>query len=83
MTSDEFNNKYKNYLEERHYGLAIDKESVVDFLDNIFKDLIEIPDFKYSQIKLKFGYARFYSTLLSTELSSLIENKINSLIHDE
>lgn len=81
MTAREFNNKYKDYLEDKFYGLAIDIPTVVEFLDGIFEDLVKIPGFKYSQIKMKFGMARFYSTL-NRELSYLIEDEIN-LIYDE
>ena len=78
MSSNDFNKKYKEYLEDRHYGLAIDNPTIVDFLDSIFKDLTKIPGFKYSQIKMKFGMARFYSTL-GVDLSYLIEDKINTI----
>jgi len=78
MSSNDFNKKYKDYLKDRHYGLAIDNPTIVDFLDSIFKDLTKIPGFKYSQIKMKFGMARFYSTL-GVDLSYLIEDKINTI----
>jgi len=78
MTVDEFDKKYENYLEERHYGLAINNPKVITFLDNIFQDLTRIPGFKYSQIKMKFGTSRFYSTL-GAELSYLIEERINQI----
>ena len=35
-----FNEKYKDYLEEGHYGLALEEKSVIKYLDDIFKDLI-------------------------------------------
>lgn len=78
MTSNEFNHKYRDYLEEGHYGLSIDIPTIVDFLDDIFKDLIKIPGFQYSQIKMKFGTARFYSTL-GLVMTCLIEDKIDQL----
>ena len=78
MSSNDFNEKYKDYLEDRFYGLAIDNPTIVDFLDSIFKDLTKIPGFKYSQIKMKFGMARFYSTL-GIGISFLIEDKINTI----
>lgn len=78
MTAAEFNEKYKDYLEEGHYGLDMHEEVVVDYLDLLFEELIKIPDFKYSQIKWKFGRARFYS-MLEWRLSALIEDKLNQL----
>jgi hypothetical protein len=60
MTSFEFNEKYKDFLEEGHYGLAINIPEVVNYLDKKFQELIQVPGFKYSQIKLKFNVSRFY-----------------------
>ena len=62
-TSDEFNEKYKEYLEEGHYGLDISTPSIIKYLDEIFQGLIKIPGFKYSQIKEKFSTSRFYTNL--------------------
>ena len=54
ITAEQFNEKYKEYLEEGHYGMDIHYPSVIEYLDKVFQDLIKIPRFKYSQIKLKF-----------------------------
>lgn len=83
MTSREFNIKYKDYLETGHYGLAIEHEGVIRFLDNIFTDLIQIPDFQYSQIKMKFGMSRFYADGLTSSMCYLIESRINQIINNE
>jgi len=93
MTAQEFNEKYKEYIECREYvgkdgetkkqyfgGLEFDIPEVTEFLDSIFKDLILIPNFTYSQIKMKFGASRFYSSLQSSQLNWLIENEINRII---
>jgi len=79
MTVEEFNKKYEKYLEDGHYGLAINNIAVIRFLDCIFKDFIKIPDFTYSQIKLKFGMARVYTTL-SANLNYIIEQEIEKLL---
>ena len=63
MTANEFNEKYKEYLEEGHYGLDISTPSIIKYLDEMFQDLIKIPGFKYSQIKEKFSTSRFYTNL--------------------
>ena len=63
MTASEFNEKYKKYLEEGHYGLDISTPSIIKYLDEMFQDLIKIPGFKYSQIKEKFNTSRFYTNL--------------------
>ena len=63
MTAEEFNKKYSAYLEERHYGLDIDHPEVVDYLDKEFeKEIEKNPAFQYSQIKMKFGSSRVYTT---------------------
>jgi hypothetical protein len=63
MTTQEFNEKYKDYLEEGHYGLSISYPAVITYLDAMFKELIKIPGFEYSQIKIKFDSSRFYTNL--------------------
>lgn len=82
-TSSEFNFKYRDYLENGHYGLSIDNSKVITYLDNIFQDLIRIPDFKFTQIKLKFGDCRFYSNLKSTSLQNQIEDHITELCKEK
>ena len=63
MTAEEFNKKYNRYLEEGHYGLDISHPEVVLLLDKEFeKEIEKNPEFKFSQIKIKFGYSRVYST---------------------
>lgn len=62
-TPIEFNNKYKDYLETGHYGLNIWNEEVVQYLDGVFPVLIQLKDFKFSQIKTKWNWVEFYSSL--------------------
>lgn len=62
MTCKEFNKKWNDYLEERFYGLEIDDENVINYLDKEFeKEVVNNPSFTYSQIKLKFGTSRVYA----------------------
>ena len=63
MTASEFNTKYKDYLEEGHYGLDINDPVIVKYMDEVFQGLVKIPGFKYSQVKEKFNTGRFYSNL--------------------
>lgn len=81
MTTNEFNDKYKDYLEEGHYGLDISVPEVIEYLDAIFQTLIKIPGFKYTQIKLKFNMVRFYSNI-STSLGCAIEDRIIKIINN-
>jgi len=62
-TIKEFNDKYKEYIEEGHYGMTIDEPSVLAYVNEIFNDLTKIPGFKYQQVKTKFGLARVYTNL--------------------
>jgi len=88
MTIKEFNQKYKDYLEEGHYGLDINIPSVIEYLDSIFdKGLVNLPGFKYHQIKLKFNMARFYfdtdlANTLEVIISNGIEEQINRLVKE-
>ena len=77
MTSEEFNKKYSAYLEERFYGLDISHPEVVEYLDKEFENEIEKnPAFQYSQIKMKFGSSRVYST---SDKSSEWEDEIDRI----
>ena len=81
MTSFEFNEKYKDFLEEGHYGLAINITEVVDYLDTKFQELTQVPGFKYSQIKLKFNMSRFYCE--PREIDSYeVEKEIDRLVKE-
>jgi hypothetical protein len=79
MTSTEFNTKYKQYLEEGYYGLAINDEEFINWLDGKFQEFIKNPNFSYTQIKIKFGMGRFYCKGLSIEEIKEVENKITNL----
>jgi hypothetical protein len=81
MTSTQFNEKYKDYLEDGHYGLAIEVPGVIEYLDQKFQELIQVPGFSYSQIKLKWSSARFYCEphIINT---SEIERRIEELVKE-
>lgn len=90
MTANEFNIKYKDYLEEGHYGLGFDYPRITNYLDEMFQELIKIPGFQYSQIKWKFSSSCFYTNLnevLGVKLGSIItyeiEKKINFYVSIE
>lgn len=74
-TTTEFNEKYKDYLEEGSYGIDINEPSVIIYVDQIFNDLTQIPGFKYQQIKTKFGLTRVYTNL--DELMPFVGRIIN------
>ena len=77
MTAEEFNKKYSSYLEERFYGLDIDHPEVVDYLDKEFeKEIEKNPEFQFSQIKMKFGSSRVYTT---SDKSSAWETEIDRI----
>ena len=80
MTRKDFNKKYKDFIEPGFEGLEFDNLELVSLLDTLFEDLTKIPGFTYSQIKIKFGYPRFYSTGISNLLNSLIEQFIHKYI---
>lgn len=88
-TSKEFNEKYKEYIEEDHYGMAINEPSVLAYVNEIFSDLTQIPGFKYQQIKTKFGLARVYTNLddlmpfVGRIINQELEDKINFILKVE
>ena len=79
MTSEQFNEKYKDYLEEGHYGLGIDIPELTEWLDDKFQEFIKQPGFSYSQIKAKFGMGRFYCEGLDGSQIYEVEDKISNL----
>lgn len=76
---NEFNEKYKDYLKEGHYGLDLYKAEAIEYLDKEFQELIKIPGFKYSQIKSKFDWFCFYCDNVSREKVTEIENKLKEI----
>ena len=81
MTTKAFNEKYAEYLEEGHYGLAIYIPSVIEYLDEKFQELIKVPGFKYSQIKVKYNSSRFYCQPQGID-SWEVENEIDRLVKE-
>jgi hypothetical protein len=85
MTAEEFNEKYRDYCEAgfEDYGpLEFDIPVVTKNLDVLFANcLVHVPGFNVAQIKLKFGKARFYSSL-SHEMETMIEKMIDQIIED-
>lgn len=79
MTYQEFNEKNKYYLVESSPGLEIKDSDIIDFWDCKFQELTTIPNFKYSQIKIKFGTARFYARPRSFDVSD-IEKEIDKIL---
>lgn len=79
MTQADFNKKYENFTEPGFKNpMQITTPEVIIFVDGLFQDLIKIPDFKVSQIKVKFDYARVY-TSLGQAMNLLIEQGINEI----
>lgn len=79
MTTQEFNDKYRDYLEEGHYGLDISNPEFIEWLDGKFQSFVQKPGFKYSQIKEKFGMGRFYCEGLTREEVREVEAKISQM----
>jgi hypothetical protein len=83
----EFNEKYKEYLEDSlSEGLAIEYPSVVQYLDELFQDLIKINGFKFSSIEKRLGLARFSTNLVEIipfvgrTMTHEVEEKLNFLL---
>lgn len=79
MTSEQFNEKYKDNLARGHYGCSLGEGEVVEYLDKEFEELIKLPKFRYYQIKLKFGYGRFYCDGAPENKVDEIEAKITEI----
>lgn len=82
MNQQQFNEKYKDYIEEGYQGLCFDIPKCTEYLNKIFENVIKTnPNFKFKQIKVKFNWYCFYSNL-PTEIENEITKellKIHSL----
>ena len=81
-TIQKFDKKWGKHLEKGFYGMEINDPDVILYVDSMF-ELLNIIDneFKYSQIKLKFGYSRVYLEKIEhNEISKIIENGINNIL---
>ena len=83
MTADQFNEKYNDYLDHGHYGLALDNSEAIAYLDNEFQEFIKDPDFSYSQIKSKCNSFRFYNTGLTEKQTREVEQKLKQIYDGE
>lgn len=83
MTNQEFNEKYKNYLEKGWGGMEAGNSKLIDWFDKLFSSILikENKDFKYQQIKIKFGFVRFYSSL-SIKAQEIIESTANKVYNE-
>ncbi len=88
-TTTEFNEKYKEFIDEEHYGMDINEPSVIAYVDHIFSDLTKIPGFKFQQVKTKYGLARVYTNLdellpfVGRIINQELEEKINFILKVE
>ena len=81
MTQQEFNEKYKAYIEKgfENQGLMFDIPSVTEYLDKEFQKFIRVPEFCFSQIKFKFNSVRFYADNLPMEDRGRVETEVKRL----
>jgi hypothetical protein len=86
MNSEQFNEKYKQYIPSGWYGLGFDTPEVTEYLDTVMQDLITIPGFELLQVKLKFDWPRFYFTTnfknksLELAIAVKVQEDINKLL---
>lgn len=82
MSNKEFNEKYKDFLEDGSVGLLISDKYpyIITYLDCVFKDLIKIDNFKYSIIDYQSENAKFNATGIDISTCFAIESAINILM---
>ena len=79
-TPEEFNEKYKDFLEEGHYGMTLGNKDVLKYLDAEFsQEIKQNPDFSYSQIKDKWGMTRIYAETLDPSITYEWERSVDSI----
>ena len=86
-TTEEFNEKYKVYLDGQ--GMLLQIPSILAYVDQVFNDLTWIPGFKYEQITTQHGLARVHTNLQEIMpfagriLEQELEEKINFILKVE
>lgn len=81
MTQREFNEKYKPFTKEGfHNPMQISTIEVIKFVDDIVSQLVGIPGFHIIQIKVKYGRARFYSSMSNT-FNFMVEKEIDRIFN--
>ena len=79
MTTEEFNEKWSEFLESGHYGMDIGNQEVIRYMGEEFtKEVGKNPSFSYSQIKLKMGMSRVYA---NSDKTREWEKKIDQIIN--
>ncbi len=79
-----FNTTYKDRIPERFYGASIPSIPVLSYLDKKFKEFEkEYPDFKFYQLKLKFGNPVLYIDNVPREKIFKIEEEIAEILKNE
>ena len=87
-TLKEFNDKYNDYLDHES-GMLLEIPSVLAYVNEIFQDLIQIPGFKYQQIRTIHGLAKVTTNLQDLMpfagriLEQELEEKINFILKVE
>ena len=81
---EQFNHYYRKFIPDRYYGMSFYNKDVASLLIRKFSEYIEkYPDFKFYQLKLKFGVPRLYVEGPSQEEIFKIEEEIAQILKNE
>lgn len=76
-----FDERWQEHLETGHYGLAIDDDEVIEYLDKKFELLKkDYPNFTYAQIKTKFSFCTVYMQNVPKDIIHGIEERIDNIL---
>lgn len=79
---DAFNRKYRAHIDDGFDGVSIINSAILDFLEEFIPGLIEsYPEFKFAQIKLKWGRVVAH-TNLPTEINNEFEFILNKIYEE-
>lgn len=81
MTQKQFNEKYKDFIEEGYSGMELINETLIWYIDKMMKTLIKIPGFKLYTITYKFGSYCFRSNQDNSTLDDFIECGIRDTVN--
>jgi len=79
MREQDFNEKYKEYLEPGSNGLEVTPSyEVMKIIDKKFQEWIKKPNFKYSLITYKNGFGQFHATGITIDEIYSIEKLLTN-----
>lgn len=74
MTQEEFNEKYKDFIEEGCPGMTLNNKTIIYYINDAFHEIVKIPNFKFKEISYYNGIYCVYTNMKG--LDDILEDGI-------